>query len=163
IPDDQGERISLLRELRSAITDVRLALLTPELREKVEKFRPPADLRPVTLKDLPKAIRLPLTLRDGTAGRVALAFPKKVGILDSRDIVQLATLVRSSISGSSEDAQALGQPLLFNDIISAIVRDGPKATVLALVAAMVVVFLVLRHVGSALTVLSGLMLGVAWL
>jgi len=163
IPNDQEEKIRLLRELRAALTDVRLALLKPELREKVEKFRPPPDLHQVTLEDLPKAIRLPLTLRDGTAGRIGLAFPKKVGILDSHDLEQLSTLIRSSISSSSDDAQAVGQSLLFSDIISAILRDGPKATALALLAAMAVVFLVLRHTRSALTVLYGLMLGVAWL
>src|SRR5262249_12423310 len=163
IPDNQEEKTRLLRELRAALSDVRLAMLKPELREKVEKFRPPPDLRPVTLEDLPKAIRLPLTLRDGTAGRVGLAFPKKVGILDSHDLEQLSTLIRSSIASSSENAQAVGQALLFSDIISAILRDGPKATALALLAAMAVVLLVLRHARSALTVLFGLMLGVAWL
>src|SRR5262249_61735596 len=67
------------------------------------------------------------------------------------------------ISNAGENAQAVGQALLFSDIIFAILRDGPKATALALLAAMAVVFLVLRHARSALTVLFGLMLGVAWL
>jgi predicted RND superfamily exporter protein len=152
-----------LRELRAALSDERLALLNPEEREKAEKFRPPADLRPVTLEDLPKTVRLPLTLRDGTAGRVALVFPKKVGILDSRDLEQLSSLIRGSISATAANAQAVGQALLFSDILSAIVTDGPKATGLALFAAMGIVFVVLRHLRPALTVLSGLLLGVAWL
>ncbi len=165
IPDDQEEKIRILRELRAALSDVKLALLNPEQRERAEKFRPPADLRPITLQDLPKAVRLPLTLRDGTAGRVALVFPRRVGILDSRDLEQLSSLIRGSISGASANAQAqaVGQALLFSDIIAAILNDGPKATGLALFAAMAVVFVVLRHLRPALTVLSGLLLGVAWL
>ena len=163
IPDNQEEKTRILRELRAALSDERLSLLNPEEREKAEKFRPPADLRPVTLQDLPKAVRLPLTLRDGTAGRVALVFPRKVGILDSRDLEQLSSLIRGSISAATANAQAVGQALLFSDILSAIVTDGPKATGLALFAAMAIVFVVLRHLRPALTVLSGLLLGVAWL
>jgi predicted RND superfamily exporter protein len=163
IPDNQEEKIRILGEVRTALSDERLALLPPDQREKAEKYRPPADLRPVTLEDVPKALRLPLTLRDGTAGRVALVFPRKVGILDSRDLEQLSSLIRGSISGFTTKAQAVGQALLFSDILSAIVTDGPKATGLALFAAMAIVFVVLRHLRPAFTVLSGLLLGVAWL
>jgi uncharacterized protein len=163
IPDHQEEKIALLRELRNTLTDARLKLLGPEDRQLVEKFRPPEDIRPVTLADVPRSIRLPLTERDGTAGQIALAFPRKVGILSAHEVEELTDLVRGSIADSGAKAMAVGQGLLFADITSAIVQDGPVATALAFVAVWSLVFIVFRRMRPALTVFSGLLLGVAWL
>ncbi len=163
IPYDQKEKLEIIRQLRAELTESRLKLLSPEQRKELEKYRPPDDLVPVTIQDLPKAVRLPLMERDGTIGRVALAFPRKVGVLDPRDLEQIAGLIRGSIADSGAKAQAVGQSLLFNDILVAIVQDGPKATLLALFAAMLVVVLVFRRLRPSLTVLAGLLLGVVWL
>ena len=163
IPDHQEEKIELLRELRATLTDARLKLLKPEQRQIVEKFRPPEDIRPVTLADLPRSIKLPLTERNGTAGRIGLAFPRKVGILSAHETEELTDLVRGSIADSGAQAMAVGQGLLFADIISAIVQDGPVATGLAFMAVWFLVLIVFRRLRPALTVFSGLLLGVAWL
>ncbi len=163
IPYDQKEKLEIIRQLRAELTEARMALLSPDQRKMLEKYRTPDDVVAVTIQDLPKAVRLPLMERDGTIGRVALVFPRKVGVLDPRDLQQIASLIRGSIAESGARAQAVGQALLFNDILVAIVQDGPKATVLALLAAMLVVLLVFRSVRPSLTVLAGLLLGVAWL
>jgi predicted RND superfamily exporter protein len=163
IPDRQAEKIPLLRELRTTLTEARLSLLSPEQRRMVEKFRPPQDIRPVTLEDLPHSVRIPLTERDGTLGRVALAFPRKVGNLSSHETEELADLVRGSIADSGAEAMAVGQGLLFADITSAIVKDGPVATGLAFMLVLFLVLMVFRHLRPAWSVLSGLLLGVAWL
>jgi predicted RND superfamily exporter protein len=163
IPEDQEEKMPLLRELRATLTDARLKLLPPEQRQMVQKFRPPADIRPLTLDDLPRSIKLPLTERNGRAGRIALAFPRKVGILSSHETEQMTDLVRGSIADSGAQAMAVGQGLLFADITSAILKDGPVATGLAFLAVWFLVLLVFRRLRPSLTVFSGLLLGVAWL
>jgi predicted RND superfamily exporter protein len=163
IPEDQEEKMPLLRELRATLTDARLKLLPPEQRQMVQKFRPPADIRPLTLDDLPRSIKLPLTERNGRAGRIALAFPRKVGILSSHETEQMTDLVRGSIADSGAHAMAVGQGLLFADITSAILKDGPIATGLAFLAVWFLVLLVFRRLRPSLTVFSGLLLGVAWL
>jgi predicted RND superfamily exporter protein len=163
IPDRQEEKIPILRELRATLSGPRLALLSPEQREKLEQYRPPEDIRPLTLQDLPKAIRLPLTERNGRAGRIALAYPRRVGVLDSRDLDELSDLIRGSIADSGAKAKAVGQSLLFADISAAILRDGPKATLLALAAVWILVMMVFRRLRPASTVFFMLLLGVAWL
>ena len=163
IPDRQAEKIPLLRELRTTLTEARLSLLSPEQRRMVEKFRPPEDIRPVTIEDLPHSVRIPLTERDGTVGRVGLAFPRKVGNLSSHETEELADLVRGSIADSGAEAMAVGQGLLFADITSAIVKDGPVATGLAFLLVLFLVLMVFRHLRPAWSVISGLLLGVAWL
>jgi uncharacterized protein len=163
IPPDQYEKIEKLRRLRATLTDSRLALLDPKTRKLAEELRPPKDLRRVTLDDLPISIRLPLTEREGTAGRIALVFPKKVGWMTPRETREYVDLVRGSIARSGGHAMAVGQQLLFIDIVDAIVRDGPLATAVAFAAVVALVLVALRRLRPALLVIGSLVLGVAWL
>jgi predicted RND superfamily exporter protein len=163
IPPNQVEKIPLLKKLRRTLTDARLEKLDPQMREQAMELRPPKDLRPVTLADLPATVRLPLTERDGTAGRVALAFPKKVGTLDQRDVTQITQLIRGAIAASGARAQAVSQSLLFADMAQAIIRDGPKATLLAFGLVIALVAVVFRRLRPSVLVIASLLLGVAWL
>ena len=163
LPVDQAEKIPRLARLRDTLTDARLALMDPQTREKALQLRPHQDLRQVTLDDLPDSIRLPLVERDGTAGNIALAFPKKVGWSTQREIQEQANLIRGAIASSGARAQAVGQGLLFSDIVDAIVRDGPKATALAFAAVVGLVVIALRRLRPTVQVVGSLLLGVAWL
>lgn len=163
VPPDQAQKLPRLRHLRESLTDARLAQLEPEARRKALLFRPPPDLRPVTLDDLPLAFRLPLVERDGTTGHIGLAFPKHVGWMSARDTQDIVDLIRGAIDRAGGHAQAVGQPLLFADIARAIVRDGPVATVLAFSAVVLLVFAAMRRWRPSLLVLGSLVLGVVWL
>jgi predicted RND superfamily exporter protein len=163
IPPHQEEKVARLKKLHDTLTESRLAQLDPEARKKALDFRPPANPRPVTLQDLPEALRLPLVEKDGTAGRIALVFPKKVGFITPQESKEMATLIRGAIAKSGARAQAVGQNLLFLDIADAIVRDGPLATLLAISAVVVLVALALRKIRPTVEVLGSLFLGVAWL
>ena len=163
IPVDQAEKIPRLERLRDTLTDARLALMDPKTREKVLELRPAKDVRQVTLDDLPDTIRLPMVERDGTAGNIALAFPKKVGWTTQQETQDMADLIRRSIDRSAANAQAVGQGLLVIDIVAAIVRDGPLATALAFAAVVVLVALALRRFRPTVQVLGSLLLGIVWL
>ena len=163
VPPDQESKIPKLKKLRETLTDSRLALLDPEARKKALALRPPADLRPVTLADLPETIRLPLVERDGTAGRIALAFPKKVGFMNPQESQELASLIRGSIERSGAKAQAVSQTLLFVDIAEAILRDGPISTAVAVAVVSLLVLLAMRRLRPTIQVLASLFLGVTWL
>ena len=163
VPPDQGERLVRLQKLRASLTDSRLARLDAKTRERVLALRPPADLRAITLADVPAAIRLPLTERDGTAGRIALLFPRRVGALDPAEMRALTDLVRGAIQRSGARAHAIGQWLLFIDIADTIWRDGPAAALLAFTAVVVLVVLALRNVGASVLVVASLLLGVLWI
>jgi len=145
------------------LRDSRLEKLSQVQRRKALDLRPPKDLRPVTIDDLPATFRLPLTERDGTVGCIALAFPKKVGMLDPREIGQITELIRGAIARTGGHAQSVGQSLLFSDLASAIIRDGPRATLLALSLVCFLVIAVFRRVAPSTQVIGGLLLGVAWL
>jgi predicted RND superfamily exporter protein len=163
VPPDSAAKRRRLERLRDTLTDSRIAKMDPELRRKVLDVRPPADLRAPTIGDLPEALRLPMIERDGSAGRIALVFPKKIGWLTARDSQQMTDLIRGAIARSGAKAQAVGQSLLFIDIANAILRDGPVATLIALCAVVALVALALRRLRPTVQVLASLLLGVAWL
>ena len=163
VPPDQAEKLPRLQRLRATLTDSRLEKLDPEARRKALLFRPPPDMRPVILDDLPPTFRLPLIERDGTTGHIGLAFPKRVGFMNARETQEIVDLIRGAIDRAGGHAQAVGQPLLFADIARAIVHDGPIATVLAFSAVVLLVFAAMRSWRPALLVLGSLMLGVLWL
>jgi predicted RND superfamily exporter protein len=163
LPRDQEAKLPLIDRLRESLTDARIEMLAPALREKVRRLRPAADLKPARLEDLPETFRLPLTERDGSAGRIALAYPAALGPLTPRDLEEITRIIRSAIARSGADAQAVGQSLLFADIASTILRDGPKATALALGAVCLLVLLVFRRAKPVVVVIGSLLLGVSWL
>jgi hypothetical protein len=163
VPPDQERKLAILARIRDQLTDARLARMTQERRAQVLRVRPPRDLRAVALADLSPGLRLPLVERDGTAGRIALVFPHKVGQLSPLDMQALSGLVRGAIARSGAAAQAVGQSLLFVDIAVAILGDGPRATALALALVVALVALTFRRAGPTLQVVGGLLLGVTWL
>jgi uncharacterized protein len=163
LPPDAADKLPLVHELRDALSETRLQQLTPDVRNRAQRLRPPADAHPPALGDLPQSIRRALVERDGTTGRIALAFPRKVGVLNTDELEAIRKLLRGSIAESGTSTQALAQQLLFADITAAIVRDGPRATLLALAAVCILVAVVFRKMGPILMTCGSLLLGVAWL
>ena len=152
-----------MRELRQSLSDSRLEQLAPSVRLRAQRLRPPADARPPTWQDLPQTVRRALAERDGSTGRLALAFPRKVGVLNADELEAIRVLLRGSITESGASTQALAQPLLVADINAAIVRDGPRATLVALLAVCALVGLVFRRLAPTALTCGSLLLGVAWL
>jgi len=163
LPLDAAQKLPLVKQLRQAFAESRLEQLPPEVRARAQRLRPPVDARPPTLSDLPRTVRRALTERDGSTGRIALAFPRKVGVLNADELEAIRELLRGSIDDSRASTEALAQPLLVADINAAIVRDGPRATLVALLAVCALVALVFRRLGPTLLTCGSLLLGVAWL
>ncbi len=163
LPDDAASKLTLVAELRDALSDARLEQLPAAARSQARRLRPPEGARPPTFADLPRSVRRALSERDGATGGIALAFPRKVGVLNSDELEAIAQLLLGSIADSGTSTQALAQPLLEADINAAILRDGPRATVLALGAVCALVALVFRRWSPTLLTCGSLLVGVAWL
>ncbi|BDG10365.1 efflux RND transporter permease subunit [Anaeromyxobacter paludicola] len=163
IPEHQDEKLPLLDKLRRSLSDQRLSKLPPDQRKLALELRPRPDLHPVTVAELPSSISVPLTERDGTAGRVALVFPRVVGTLGPKQLSEITGLVRGSIERSGVRAQAVGESLLFNDIAGAIWSDGPRATFAALALVCLLATLVFGRLRPSLWTVGSLLVGVAWL
>jgi predicted RND superfamily exporter protein len=163
VPKEQQAKLPLLAEIRGLLSDDVLRRLNPRQRQLALRLRPPADLRVMTWKDLPGDLRRALTELDGTMGRVALAFPRKVGGLDLDDVERIKEVLRGAIDDAQVPALAANSLLILSDIDDAIWRDGPKATLLAFALVCLLVVAVVRKARPALTVIGSLLLGLAGL
>lgn len=163
LPGDQEDKVAVANEIRDELTPTRIKLLPKDVRAQVEELLPPEPVRPATVKDLPISIQLPLVERNGDVGKVALAFPAKVGVLNPNDLNELTDLIRGSIAETGGHARAVSQQLLFADIATAITKDGPKATGIALAVVLGLVLVVFRRLKPSLFTCGSLLAGVAYL
>jgi predicted RND superfamily exporter protein len=140
LPADQDQKLDILDDIRRMI-DGQLRhpdALTDDERRTLETERPPPDLRLLNDADVPTELAWPYTERDGTRGRIVLA---NMGFgfngWDTRDLRRFAAQVRGLDLG--QDVLVGGTAFVFSDMFAAMERDGPRATAIAGVGAVMVV------------------------
>lgn len=141
LPAEQEQKLEVLTDIRRLI-DRAAPKLSESERAKLLRLRPPADLPPLTDADVPAALAWPYTERDGSRGRIILA-NNGLGInsSDTRDIRRFAAAVRGL--DLSPDVLIGGAAFVFVDILNAMERDGPRATAVAALGALVVILILL--------------------
>lgn len=157
VPVDQRARLALLAEIRELLTDDALDELEPADRADARSLRPPAELVPVTDRDVPEELAWPFTEADGTRGRIILAMPGwGYDNWDADDIVRFARDMRAL--GLGPHVKIGGSAFVFADMLELVTHDGPIATLAAVIGA---VLLVLLFVGAKRHGLITLVCGVA--
>jgi hypothetical protein len=168
VPDDQEEKLPILREIRALATPENLAFLPPDRRMAFEKSIPPADLRPLVAADLPDSIRRSLTELDGRVGTPVLVRPAgSMDVWDGRDVLRFARELRGA--GVPPEVPKASWLLLLADVLDSIASDGPRATLLSFSGVFLLVVIAfglgkrsVRSFGDAAWVLASLLVGVVW-
>jgi predicted RND superfamily exporter protein len=164
LPKDQERKLPVLREIRELLTQNALKFLTPAQRQDVQKLIPPADLRPVGVADLPEKMARPFTDVDGQRGLLVYVAPApQMSVWDGRDLMTFARAVREIRLPGDEVIHASGHPVIFADMLRAVLADGPRAALLSFVGVVVLVVVALRRLSLTLLTLGVLVLGVTWL
>jgi predicted RND superfamily exporter protein len=169
VPEAQEEKLPVVRQIRELLGPTTLGMLPAEQRERVARILPPPDLRPFTVEDLPRTVKRQLTEVDGRIGTPVLVYPAAtVNPWDGRHVLRSAEELRS-VALPRGDIPMASTQLVFADVLLAIGRDGPRATILSLsgVVLLVVVAFALgkrqaRSLKDAAWVLASLAVGVVW-
>ena len=162
LPDDQEAKLAVLADVRQMI-DRKLDFLEDEDREEVEEYRPPETLRILTVDDVPHLQALPYTEVDGTRGRILYAYSRSdESLLEGRYLLKFARFLRSVEFGGKE-LLAVGQAMVFADMITAVVHDGIVVTAAAMIAVLLLLIVAFRSPRAILTVLSSVGLGTLWM
>ena len=140
LPADQPDKLEILGELRRLV-DRQLRhpdALSDADRNALQESRPPDSLRALGDADVPLELAWPYVERDGTRGRIVLA-NTGLGIdsWNTRDLRRFAAAVRGL--GLGPDVLVGGSAFVFTDMLDAMERDGPRATAIAALGAIVVV------------------------
>jgi predicted RND superfamily exporter protein len=163
LPADQPQKLQVLADIRALIDKL------PEgERKKLEDLRPPGNLRVLGYDDVPEELAWPFTERDGTRGRLILANTGLgTNLWDTRDLERFASKVRSL--GLGPDVLVGGSAFVFTDMLRAMERDGPRATLAAVLGSVLAVLLLVgRKRYTAVTLICGAlgtlaMLACGWL
>ncbi len=142
LPDHQAEKLVVLTDIRHLLDRGILKHASAEDRPRLEKLRPPDDLRALGYDDIPEAIAWPYVEKDGSRGRFVLANTgwgvdgwRVSALKHFADVVRGMKLGPGVIIG--------GSAFVFSDMLAAMTEDGPRATGAAMIGSVLVVLFVL--------------------
>ncbi|MGE5785461.1 MAG: efflux RND transporter permease subunit, partial [Myxococcales bacterium] len=169
VPDDQAEKVDLLHQIRERIEKVRAhGKISDQDWKDLQQYLPPSDLRPFGIEDLPEKIVRPFTERDGTRGRIVYVVPTEgKSVRDLRYLLKWANSYRNVTLPSGEVIWGSGRAVIYADMLSGVMEEGPRAALLAAVMTALVVIVAFsrgRHgVRATVLVLSALATGMLWM
>ncbi len=163
-PSDQPAKLGELRAMRKTLSGSLLKFMDEDQRAEVDKFRQTGNIRPITMKDVPDSLLAGFDEVDGRRGLMALVYPKPTANLwNGKDLIQFANLVREVPLSNGEILYSSGEPVIFADLLQAVVTEGPKVTMLAFAMVVVMVIVNFRWSRATLIVTGSLVLGVLWM
>lgn len=168
LPDKQGPKLAVLAELRKLTDRHTLDALSAKERADVERLRPPADLRPLTVNDIPEQLVPQFVEKDGSRGKLLYADQaSRFNGWSGRHMLVFSDAVREL--PFPPGTHLGGSAFIFADILRAVTRDGPRATLVALCGVVLLVVVLvgpnrfgLATVAASVAGTSG-MLSLAWL
>ncbi len=168
-PEVQEEKLELIAHIRKLANDPALEVMTEEERKKLSDVNPPDDLKVLSPQDLPPLARRPFSEVDGSVGRVVLFYPVERGysVWNGNDLLEMARvsqrLVLHPDKADSKTIETAGHAVVFGAMIRSIIKDGPLATAVSLLAVVMLVFLIMRPAWAAMASVASLLLGVLWM
>ncbi len=163
LPRDQDKKVPLVNAIVKRLNEPGLMdELDKEDRALVERVRPPGEVRALDDADLPEELVWPFVEKGGERGRLILvAGNERFQTWNVAHRLELADGVRGL--GLPADVVVGGQAFVIADIIRAMKSDGPVAALVAVLGAMLAVWLLVgarRH--GAITLGAGAA-GVFWM
>lgn len=141
IPGDQQAKLEIIAEIRRLLADDLIDTLSEEDRALIARVTPPEDIEPIGDADVPEALAWPFTERGGIRGRLILATGNlRYDPWNVYHRMEFASRFRDI--ELPDGAVVGGQSFIFADMVSAMGRDGPRATALALIGAILAVGLI---------------------
>jgi hypothetical protein len=155
LPANQVEKLTLLGDIRGMLSEDNLDLMDDDDRRELGQVRPPDELKLIGPADLPEEIAWTFTESDGTRGR--LVFANHNWKYDYWKVPQLRELSRRMRAVDLDDGTIMASPVfIYDDIMNAMDRDGPRASVAALIGAIVVIVLIVGvNVYGGVALLTG--------
>ncbi len=172
LPRDQPAKLAEIEKLRAQLTPLVRAQLPPERLAAIDRLLESARPVPMSLDALPPALTAGLRETNGSIGRTVLVFPRLTKQLWQSD--GLETFVARLRAAAAADPPPGGRPgrvagylPLAADITASLERDGPRASLLALIFVAALVALVFRRGAggraTGATVLATLLVGIVWM
>ncbi len=164
VPVGQREKISVLNEIRELLPPKLLKHLSPENRAEIRDFLNPKVFQTFKDTDLPPMILEKFTEQDGSVGKLVVLEPTMSKVTRQGPVlIGFVKKVRELV-----DSVAPGTPVAANqavtaDMLEAVMRDGPQATLFAFGAVLILLILLFRNLRTISLAVFALGLGIFWL
>ncbi|MEK6706696.1 MAG: MMPL family transporter, partial [Bdellovibrionota bacterium] len=164
IPQDQLEKIKILKNIRRLLPHRLIVRLSESDQALVARFLSETAMKPIYQNDLPPLILSKFTEKDGSIGKLVLIEPPlDHSTWEGDKMISLIRELRDVADSVSPGAPVAGTLPITSDMISAISRDGPRATFFAFAAVLILVVFLFREIKTITLVLFSLILGATWL
>ncbi len=163
VPQDQLEKIRILKSIRGLLPERLLARLSQTDQEMVHELLSDTAMKPFVMHEMPDLLLRRFREKSGALGHMVLvdkAFSRD-GTDDAFAIAQFVTTGRRIADSVEPGAPVAGDLPISYDMFQAILEDGPKATLVAFLSVSLLVgVLFWRTVISSFFVLGSLFYGV---
>lgn len=164
VPADQDEKIAVLGQIRQLLEDKSINFLKPEQKAEVERFKKEFTGKHIERRDLPEAVVSRFREKNGDEGKVVYVYPTdKAPISNGQNMILFADIISHNTLPGGEVITGSGEAAIFADLLRAVIRAGPIATVLAFLAVCLVVILIFPERRGIIFILGTLSLGVLWM
>lgn len=164
IPKEQPQKIAMLKDIKKNLPP-KIFYRMPQADQKLANdFLTEAAFHPISSKDMPQMLIDKFTEKDGSVGKLILVEPPLGNATADGDrLIGFVSDLRAAADKVEPGAAVAGSLTITADMLSAIMRDGPKATLFALIAVVLLVFVLFRNFKTSVLILFALFMGVSWL
>jgi predicted RND superfamily exporter protein len=165
VPPQQLEKIRILRQIQSELRPSIVRQLSGADARLVRESMTTEAFTPFTVADLPPLIRARFREKDGSIGKPVLVEPMfKSNVMDEfANQKRFVDDVRGAADSVDPDSAVVGQLPLTVDMIGSISHDGPRATLFAFAAVVLLAVILFRQPVAILQSIFVLLLGVTWM
>ena len=167
IPDNQEAKIKVLKEIKKILTPKIMDFLDEEDKKLAADFLHDEAFTPFTEKDIPQLIVTKFSEKDGTVGKMVYVEPPLKGnsevAWNGRVLIDFIKDLRLISDSVSPGIPVAGQLPISADLVESISVDGPRATLFALLAVILLVVVLFRHIKTVGLILFALFVGMTWL
>ncbi|MDZ4697332.1 MAG: MMPL family transporter [Deltaproteobacteria bacterium] len=163
---EQQAKLAIIAAIEKLVHDKSMEHLDEAERKKIVRIDPPDDLKVLEGKDLPWLARRPFTEIDGTIGNVVLVYPPEHGfsVWNGKRLLEMSSVIQHvELKEKNKIIDTAGSAVVFGAMIRSILRDGPIATVVSLVAVLLLTLVVMRPISAGLISAVSLLIGVVWM
>ena len=164
IPNQQIEKIKILKEIKKSLPPNSLKRLSKNDSKLINELLAPEGLTPFELKGIPASILQKFTEKDGTLGKLILVEPPLgTALWDKESLKKFIASLRSAADSVTPGTAVAGQTAVTSDMFEAISRDGPRATLFAFLAVVLLSVFLFNNIRIIVLVLFSLLMGVFWM
>jgi uncharacterized membrane protein YdfJ with MMPL/SSD domain len=165
VPQDQVRKVKILGQIRDLLPPRIMSRLPDAEKNLAQELLRPEGMQIFTEKDLPELVLSKFREKNGMIGNMVLVDKSfsKDGSDDANALVSFVKTGRGITDSVGSNIPVAGGLPVSYDMYQAIVSDGPKATLFAFMAVVILVIIMFRNIKTITLVLFALTMGGIWL